>query len=74
MHAELAKLVVGIECQGSQREPNMSLGQEREQEAHLCTGGVSSQLQEIVTLSIGRKKGVEEDDDGSHIGGSKSPN
>ncbi|KAK7378162.1 hypothetical protein VNO80_03599 [Phaseolus coccineus] len=68
VHAELAKLVVDIEC--------ASLDQEREQEAHLSNGGVSgeSQSQKIVALSIGRKYGLEEEDDDSHAGGLELPN
>jgi len=64
MHTELAKLVVDVECRGSRREPNASLGQERKQEAHLSIGGVpgESQLQNgedeaKVVLSNGRKNG-----------------
>ncbi|KAK7355370.1 hypothetical protein VNO80_14625 [Phaseolus coccineus] len=38
VHAELAKVVVDIECKNSQQEPSLALAQQRKKEAHISEG------------------------------------
>ena len=74
VHTELAKLVVEIESRGTLSEPNGSLGQEREQEAHSSTGGIFGEnpKQKPARQYEGAKEIGRKDDDSSHTGDSVS--
>jgi len=42
-HAQMARLVVDLECKDLQSQPTLPLGQQQEKEAQLCKGGATGQ-------------------------------
>jgi len=74
-HAELARLVVDLECRDTPLKPKMHLGQKRAGKAHSGKGGEAGQnlsQKEIEHIS-GRANEPEEDDERRYVGNSESP-
>ena len=76
VNTELAKLVVEIECRGTQSEPKAPLGLEGNDEAQFWSGGDSGecQTQRVGAFSTARKSASEVNDGGNHVRGVEKPN